>query len=371
MVARLPSVEAVTQSLVVLHATDPATVYLSVLARLQAPTIEAVDTALYDTRSIVRTFAMRKTLFGVRRDDLPMVERSASDGVHVTAWTRLAKVLVEAGIADPDAWLAGVSRELTPVLADEPDGLPARTITARVPALATKLVLQPGTTYSATVGATSRTLGVLAGRGLVVRGRPTGTWTDRQYRWQLRSNWLDPEPHGDLDPVAAAAALLRAWLERFGPAPMADLRWWTGWPLKQITPALALLDTVEVDLDGDVGIMLADDQEDLELVPCAALLPSLDPTPMGWKVRHWYLGDHEAALFDRNGNIGPTVWVDGRIVGGWAQRPDGSIVTELLEDVGADRERLIDHERHQLQTVLGTTVVKPSFPTPLQKSLSG
>ncbi|HEX6390519.1 MAG TPA: M48 family metalloprotease, partial [Solirubrobacteraceae bacterium] len=40
-------------------------------------------------------------------------------------------------------------------------------------------------------------------------------------------------------------------------------------------------------------------------------------------------------LFDRSGNIGPTVWCDGRIVGGWAQRTDGEIALALLEDVGA------------------------------------
>ena len=101
-----------------------------------------------------------------------------------------------------------------------------------------------------------------------------------------------------------------------------------------------------------------------------ALLPSLDPTPMGWKERDWYLGPHEGPLFDRNGNIGPTVWADGRIVGGWSQRPDGEVVTELLEDVGIDHRTLLDAEVERLSACIGDTVVKPSFPTPLQKRLS-
>ena len=45
----------------------------------------------------------------------------------------------------------------------------------------------------------------------------------------------------------------------------------------------------------------------------------------GLDARDWYLGPHRPALFDRNGNAGPTIWVDGRIVGGWAQRSDGEI----------------------------------------------
>ena len=59
--------------------------------------------------------------------------------------------------------------------------------------------------------------------------------------------------------------------------------------------------------------------------PTAALLPALDPTPMGWVERDWFLGEHRAPLFDRTGNIGPTIFWQGRVVGGWAQRADGEI----------------------------------------------
>ena len=54
-----------------------------------------------------------------------------------------------------------------------------------------------------------------------------------------------------------------------------------------------------------------------------ALLPTLDPTTMGWTARDWYLGEHRAQLFDSAGNAGATVWWRGRVVGGWAARPDG------------------------------------------------
>ncbi len=91
---------------------------------------------------------------------------------------------------------------------------------------------------------------------------------------------------------------------------------------------------------------------------------------MGWKQRHWYLGEHRAPLFDRNGNIGPTIWVDGRIVGGWGQRPDGEVVLEYLSDVGADHRALVEIERDRIQAFVGDVVVKPSFPTPLQKRLA-
>jgi hypothetical protein len=100
-----------------------------------------------------------------------------------------------------------------------------------------------------------------------------------------------------------------------------------------------------------------------------ALLPALDPTVMGWKERAWYLGDHGPALFDRNGNAGPTVWVDGRVVGGWVQRPDGHVVYELLEPVAKPVATRIAKAAKDLEAWFGDVRAKPRFPTPLQKSL--
>jgi len=104
--------------------------------------------------------------------------------------------------------------------------------------------------------------------------------------------------------------------------------------------------------------------------PWAALLPALDPTPMGWRERGWFLGEHGPALFDRSGNIGPTVWWDGRIVGGWAQRPRGDIVFRLLEDPGAEAGAAVTAEAERLQAWLGPVRVTPRFRTPLERELS-
>jgi hypothetical protein len=102
-----------------------------------------------------------------------------------------------------------------------------------------------------------------------------------------------------------------------------------------------------------------------------ALLPGLDPTTMGWRDRAWYLGDHGPALFDTNGNAGPTVWVDGRVVGGWAQHRDGHVVTRLLEDVGRAATRAVDDAAVALAEWFGDVRVTTRFGNPLQKELAG
>ena len=102
---------------------------------------------------------------------------------------------------------------------------------------------------------------------------------------------------------------------------------------------------VEVDLDGVPGLVLPDDLDPVPAPePWVALLPALDPTTMGWAGRDFYLGPHRPVLFDRNGNAGPAIWWDGRVVGGWAQRRSGEVVLRLLEDVGADATGAIEAE---------------------------
>ena len=156
----------------------------------------------------------------------------------------------------------------------------------------------------------------------------------------------------------------------FGPATSTDLAWWTGLGVTRIRQATAALGVVEVDLEGEPGVVLPDDVDpEPPVAHWASLLPSLDPTTMGWKRRDWYLGPHAAALFDVNGNAGPTVWWDGRVVGGWAQQPSGEVVYGLLEDVGADAVTAIEHEVARLQSWLDETVVTTRFPTPLERAL--
>ena len=87
---------------------------------------------------------------------------------------------------------------------------------------------------------------------------------------------------------------------------------------------------------------------------------------MGWADRDWYLGAYRPVLFDSNGNGGPTIWVDGRIVGGWVQRADGEIVPKLLEDVGAEARAAIDREVARLADWVGPVNIRSSFPSPLE-----
>jgi hypothetical protein len=90
--------------------------------------------------------------------------------------------------------------------------------------------------------------------------------------------------------------------------------------------AVSDIGAVKVDLPSTAGIALPDDLERVAAVePYALLLPGLDPTTMGWFDREWYVGRHQAAIFDTNGNAGTTAWWEGRIVGDLNQTPGGEV----------------------------------------------
>jgi hypothetical protein len=133
----------------------------------------------------------------------------------------------------------------------------------------------------------------------------------------------------------------------------------------------AVVPRFDFPLDGATGYVLADDLEPTPPAePTAALLPTLDPTTMGWKERDWYLGEHAGILFDTNGNAGPTVWWDGRVVGGWSQRRSGEIVYRLLEDVGAAAVAAVETEAARIDAWLGDVRFSPGFLPPFQRALA-
>jgi winged helix DNA-binding protein len=358
------------RAVVVLHSTDPVTVYLSVLARTEGVAPADVEHSFYEERSLVRVLGMRRTLFAVPRELVPVVYAAATRTVAARERRRLEGFIRDSGISTrPGAWLTRASKAALAAVTELGEAT-TKEVVAAVPVLAKQLRLGVGTRFEATQSAGARILPQLAMEGLLVRGRPRGTWISGQYRWTTMAAWLGEEIE-QLDPPVAQAELLTRWLEAFGPGTETDIRWWTGWTAKETRAALAVVPHAEVDLDGARGYALADDLEPTAVPnPSAALLPTLDPTTMGWKERDWYLGEHAGVLFDSNGNAGPTIWWGGRVVGGWSQRRDGEIVYRLLEDVGAEALRAVEAEAERVAAWLGDVRFSPGFLPPFQRGLA-
>ena len=368
------TVEDAAAGVVALHATDPATVHLSACARLAVPGIPEVERALYEDRTLLRLLGMRRTMFVTDVGTAAVVQAACAADIAAKQRKLLEQHLGENGhpenVPEPAKWLVEVESAVESALRAR-GSASAQELSEDEPRLRQRLLMAKGKPYEAIGTVTSRVLFQLGVDGRIVRGRPRGTWLSTQYTWHPLDGWLP----GGLPPWEAGEAraeLARRWLRAFGPAPVPDLRWWTGWTAGQTKAALAAVKPVEVDLDGVPGVALPEDVEPVpEPPPWAAFLPCLDPTPMGWQDRDWFLGPHKPALFDRSGNIGPTVWWSGRIVGGWSQRPSGEVVYRLLEDVGREGKEAVEAAAERLAEQLGEARVIPRFRTPLERELAG
>jgi Winged helix DNA-binding domain len=226
----------------------------------------------------------------------------------------------------------------------------------------------PGKRWGGETPLAPRVFTVLSARGDIVRGLNDGVWTVSRPRWVATEDWLGGRP--DLMPLQnARAELVRRWLRAFGPATVADVKWWFGTTLTAARQALSDVGVVEVDLDGVPGVALPDD---LEIEPdvgrWCALLPGLDVSMMGWVDRDWYVGPYRGRVFDTNGNAGPTAWWNGRVVGGWYQDRDGRVQLQLLEDPGRGGRQDLQRRADELTDWLDGVRVSPRFPSPLTKA---
>ena len=225
----------VARDLVGLHATDPATVYLAARARTLDPGVAAVEQALYEDRALVRILGMRRTMFVEPVELMGVVQAACTDAIATQQRRLLVDLVGRAGLADdPPGWIEEVEKVAVKAL-EARGGATATELAKDDPRLAQQIVLAEGKPYEGRQSVVSRILLLLAAEGRIVRGRPRGSWVSGQYRWSVVDAWLpDGVPPWSLQ--EAQAELVRRWLRGFGPATIADVKWWTGLPMGQVTP---------------------------------------------------------------------------------------------------------------------------------------
>ena len=150
----------------------------------------------------------------------------------------------------------------------------------------------------------SRLLTILTASGDVVRGHNAGHWRISRPLWTSMASWLG-EP---MTPTDAGGRVRRASSGSCcGRSARRRRPTSCGGSARRRAPSAPRSSDVEavaVELeDGSTGWVLPDDTADLEapapVEPWVALLPTLDPTTMGWRERAFYLDPaHTPYLFD-------------------------------------------------------------------------
>ncbi len=354
----------------VLHATEAASVHLAVCARTAGVGLDDVDRALYVERSVVKQLAMRRTLFVMPRDLLPAALGSASARVAAEQRRVIVRDVEAHGVAeDGEAWLEAARGAVLARLADSPP-LTARELRDSLVELTGTIMYSPEKSYGGAVQMAPRVLTLLGVEGLIARGPNRGPWRSNRPTWTLMTDWLGEEI-APLTSQQGYAELVRRWLRTFGPGTADDIAWWLGSTRTAVRAALAAVDAVEVSLDRNaVGWLLPDDVDPMgDVEAWAALLPTLDPTTMGWRGREFYLDPmHSPYLFDTNGNAGNTAWWDGQIVGTWVQ-DDARVRVVLAPGVSLGREAMfaLDVEAARLTDWLDGVRISNVYASQLMK----
>ena len=91
------------------HSSDPATPYLSFVARMAHPSLDAVSDALYRDRALVRVHAMRRTLWVFTPEIARLAHAACTVSLARKEWDQLRRWVARSGIDDPDAWLDSIT----------------------------------------------------------------------------------------------------------------------------------------------------------------------------------------------------------------------------------------------------------------------
>ena len=301
---RTSDIVKITKDIYGLHATSPTTPYISLFARARDFTRDKLDRELYVKKSLGKIRCIRKTVYVLPRETIPIAFAATKGIVELNSQDFLRYT---GGVTDEQ--YEDLSREILRILKGE--GKSTALIKKR---LGTSLNISP-------------IVNLMCDQGLLMRGRSDKGWKSNTHTYYIFSDFFPGMDLNAVDPAKARETTVRQYLAACGPACVKDISWWSGFTMTEVRRVLGIMarEIAEVEIPGLTAtyLMLQADRTALELSKPSLqrtvnLLPALDPYLMGYKERERYLDyDHYEMVFDRGGNATYTILVDGRVSGVW------------------------------------------------------
>lgn len=323
------------------QAQVPSAAELAVWARVAGVRPTDVREALWERRSLVRTWAMRGTLHLLPARDLPayVAALRTNDRWWKGAWLRMIGFGAE---------------ELRDILDAIRDSLGPRPITRDELADRVGALVGPAARERVLSG-WGEMLKPAAFEGSLVSGPPRG----QNVTFVRPDRWLDTWTESAAD--ESWRMIVRGYLRAYGPATREDFaRWWGMQP----APAGRILgslgdELVELDVEEYRALALAEDVPHLATSAHGAplrLLPMFDPYVVGTRPRRSLVDPcHEDRVFRSAGWISPVVMIDGMAAAVWGHERHGGrieVTVEPFRGLAAEEEKAISEEADGLGAFL-------------------
>ena len=319
-VSKIDNIVQIVKDINGLHATDPATPYLSLFARTRNFAKEQLDEELYIKRNLGKIRCMRKTIY-ILPKEMILMAYSATKKMVELASEKYSQYL---GITRKQ--YEETSKSILKIL--EGTGMTAKEI---------KNVLRTGLNISAIVN-------LMCDQGLLIRGNPRHGWKSNIHIYYPFWNYFPDINLNAVNEEKAKELLIRQYIASFGPVSENDVAWWTGFLKREVMGILEGLQNqiTQVEISNLKGsyLMLSSDLKSLQSLKLERhvlnLLPNLDPYLMGYKERERYLNPkYYNYVFDRSGNATSTILLNGEVIGVWdiAEKAEPLIKLFLFEEV--------------------------------------
>ena len=313
---------------------------LALRARTSGLTAAAVERALFEQRSLVRTWLMRGTLHTVAAADLRWLLALLGPEMDRKALKRRADLGIDDEIRD--AALAAMQR----ALADGARLTPAELI---------ERVREAGLPWEGQVVPHLRRAAAL--RGLICFGPTVGGAETHA----LLDDWLADV--ADEQPPDPAAELARRYFAAYGPATPADFRFWSGLSGADARAGFRAIEgeLEEVEADGKPLWMTAGRKAPVDAPVDASssvrVLGPFDPYVLGYARRELGASEETLRLLHRGGGmIPPIVLADGVLVAVATRRRSGRVMRFTLNPIARLTKQIragIDAEMADIGRFLG------------------
>lgn len=275
--------------------------YGSLALRVAGISAHDVEHALFEQRSILKTWTVRSTLHTIHSEDLPLFtaaigqDRAQSYQQQIAEW----------GNYSPEE-LEQINQSILAALSDGPRSR------AEIHAATPLLQRLPHKGWGTDIK-------LLTYQGEVVFGY--GKTFARRQHWLPNLEW-------NLPPAEQARQLLvKRYFSAYGPATMRDLAHWAGWKISVARQQVAALKKALLPLHiadwPETAYILAEDEPTLNAIqpqdtPSLLLLPKFDVLAVSYRNKtRWLEAEHLPLIYRIAGQIEGSVLWHGRMIAAW------------------------------------------------------